>query len=209
MPKIEPFEQYTSRYNNWFIKHRSAYRAELRAIQAQLPECISSVEIGVGSGRFAAPLGIKLGIEPSRKMRERARKRGVEVIAGIAEALPFPHSSFELVLMVTVICFVDDIEQALNEAYRVLKPDGYLVIGFVDRDTPVGRVYEQKKEESVFYKIARFYTTEDVVQYLKKAHFKNFSFFQTIFHNLSEITDIEPVKQGYGTGSFVVVKAQK
>jgi SAM-dependent methyltransferase len=211
MPQIEPFEQYAARYEDWFVKHRFAYEAELRAVKAQLPESENSIsiEIGVGSGRFAAPLGIVLGVEPSAKMRAIAKRRGIEVIGAVGEALPFGNSTFEIALLVTTICFVDDLETAFNEAYRILKPDGCLVIGFIDRDSPVGRLYERHKEESVFYRVARFYTTEEVVSILEKTGFKGFSFSQTIFHDLTEINEVESVKAGYGEGSFVVVKAKK
>jgi hypothetical protein len=50
---------------------------------------------------------------------------------------------------------------------------------------------------------------EEVVSYLKKSGFQNFSFTQTIFHNLIEIEGIDPVKEGYGEGSFVVIRAVK
>ncbi len=211
MPKIEPFEKYASKYEDWFVKHRFAYESELRAIKAQLPESENSIsiEIGVGSGRFAAPLGIALGVEPSSKMRALARTRGIDVIGAVAEALPFGNSSFDLALMVTTICFVDDLRTAFKEVYRILKPDGCLVIGFIDRDSPVGRLYERHKEESVFYRVARFYTTEAVISILEKTGFKDFSFCQTIFHDLAEINEVESVKAGYGEGSFVVVKAKK
>ena len=63
--KIAPFEQYASRYESWFSKHRFAYKSELEAVRRQLPWGKNGIEIGVGSGRFAAPLGIKLGLEPS------------------------------------------------------------------------------------------------------------------------------------------------
>jgi hypothetical protein len=61
----------------------------------------------------------------------------------------------------------------------------------------------------MFYRIATFYTVDEVVSNLKKVGFKNFNFTQTIFHNLAEIRDIEPIKEGYGEGSFVVVRAIK
>ncbi|NLJ50149.1 MAG: hypothetical protein GX428_11290 [Candidatus Atribacteria bacterium] len=38
---------------------------------------------------------------------------------------------------------------------------------------------------------------------------KNFSFTQTIFHNLAKVRDIEPMLTGYGKGSFGVIKARK
>jgi ubiquinone/menaquinone biosynthesis C-methylase UbiE len=60
------------------------------------------VEIGVGTGRFASALGVPLGVEPSESMRRIARKRGIEVISGKAEALPFRDGCLDYVLMVTV-----------------------------------------------------------------------------------------------------------
>ena len=209
MARIEPFEKHPLRYEQWFDKHKFAYESELQAIRKLLPQGGNGLEIGVGSGRFAVPLGIKLGIEPSSKMMQIALRRGIEVIGGVAESLPFRNLQFDFALMVTTICFLDNVEVAFNEAYRILKPDGCLIIGFIDKDSPVGQLYQQHKYESVFYKIATFYSVDEVVSCLKKAKFKGFDFSQTIFHNLAEMEGIELVREGYGEGSFVVVRAVK
>jgi len=209
MPKVEPFEEYASQYEDWFERNKFVYESELAAIREQLPERGKGMEIGVGSGRFAAPLGIKLGIEPSHKMKEFAQSRGIKAIEGVAEKLPFHNSQFEFALMVTTVCFVDDIQTAFQEAYRILKPGGYLIIGFIDKESSIGKSYQQRKKKSVFYRIATFYTVDEVVSNLKKVGFKNFSFTQTIFHNLSKVKAIEPIKEGYSEGSFVVIKALK
>jgi hypothetical protein len=91
----------------------------------------------------------------------------------------------------------------------VLKPGGAFVIGFVDKNSPVGRTYEQYKNQSVFYKDATFYAADDLLVHLTKAGFSNFSFVQTVFGPLSVIRADEPVRPGYGEGSFVVIKAIK
>jgi len=209
MARIEPFEKHPLRYEQWFDKHKFAYESELQAIRKLLPQGGNGLEIGVGSGRFAVPLGIKLGIEPSSKMMQIALRKGIEVIGGVAESLPFRNLQFDFALMVTTICFLDNVEVAFNEAYRILKPDGCLIIGFIDKDSPVGQLYQQHKYESVFYKIATFYSVDEVVSCLKKAKFNGFDFSQTIFHNLAEMEGIELVREGYGEGSFVVVRAVK
>ncbi|WP_232473522.1 class I SAM-dependent methyltransferase [Thermococcus profundus] len=209
MPKIEPFEKHRDRYENWFERNRYAYLSELEAVKMLLPKEGKGAEIGVGTGRFAAPLGIKLGVEPSKAMAEIARTRGIKVIEGTAENLPFEDESLDYLLMVTTICFVDDPEKALREAHRVLRPGGALIIGFVDRNSPIGRFYEEHKNESTFYKEARFFSTEELLELLKKVGFRGFEIVQTLFHRLDEIKSVEPVKSGYGEGSFVVIKAVK
>jgi len=209
MFKIDPFEKHTSEYEAWFENNRFVYESELRAIKEQLPKKGEGIEVGVGSGRFAAPLGIRLGIDPSSKMREIARTRGVVAIDGVAEKLPFDDCRFNYVLMVTTICFLDDIEAAFKQALRVLKPGGHLIIGFIDKKSPVGISYEQRKSESLFYKTATFYSVDEVNSYLQKTGFINLKFTQTLFRLLSEIENLEPIKKGYGEGSFVVVKASK
>ena len=207
--KIEPFEKFALEYDAWFDDNRSVYESELRAVKEQVPRQGEGVEVGVGSGRFAAPLGIRLGIDPSQKMRELAQGRGIVAIDGVAERLPFADSRFDYVLMVTMICFLNDLDLSFKEAQRVLKPGGCLIVGFIDRDSPVGKLYQQHKNESDFYHIANFYTVREVISSLKYAGFRNLRFKQTIFQSLTRIKKIEPIKEGYGEGSFVVVKAIK
>ena len=209
MPRIEPFERYPYKYDQWFIRNEYAYKSELLAINKKLPRSKNGIEIGVGSGRFAAPLGIKLGVEPSSKMRMLSKNRKIDLIDSIAENLPFRSFIFDFVLLVTTICFIDDIEVAFKEIFKILKPEGILIIGFIDRNSEIGKLYEKHKQSNVFYSIADFYSVKEVISFLSKAKFQNFNFCQTIFHPLSVINKIERVKKGYGKGSFVVIKAQK
>jgi ubiquinone/menaquinone biosynthesis C-methylase UbiE len=209
MPKIEPFEKYSKKYEDWFRKNKFAYESELLAVKKLMPAKGEGIEIGVGSGRFAEPLGIKLGVEPSQEMRKIAEKSGIKVIDAVAEKLPFNDNQFAFVLMVTTICFLDDIKAAFGETYRVLKPDGFFIIGFVDKLGPLGKLYQLHKIKNVFYMIANFYSVDEVVSCLRKTGFENFTFVQTIFHNLTDIKEIEPVREGYGQGSFVAIRATK
>ena len=73
MPKINAFEKHASEYDEWFIKNDPIYFSELNSIRNFVPQNKYGLEIGVGSGRFAFPLDIKVGVEPSPKLAKLAR----------------------------------------------------------------------------------------------------------------------------------------
>ena len=208
MAKTKPFDTQVDRYEGWFEKNNLAYESQVEAVRSVLPQG-KGVEIGVGTGRFAEPLGIKLGVDPSESMREVARNKGIEVVPGVAEDLPFPDESQDFVLMVTVICFFDNVLEAFKEVHRVLKTGGSLVVAFIDRDTPTGKIYDANKHDSAFYQEATFYSAAEVKAMIEGAGFTSTSFIQTIFKDPREMTELEPVKEGSGEGVFGVVKAVK
>ena len=208
MARIEPFEAHTERYEAWFERHDAAYISELLALRPFVPLTGRGLEIGVGSGRFAAPLGVQVGIDPSRAMLDRARARGLEVLEGIAEDLPFVDDSFDHALVVTTLCFVASPEAMLAEARRVLRPGGVLVMGFIDRDSTLGRHYEKHREASVFYRDATFHSASEVERLVTGAGFSILSWAQTLSRSLEQTEHIEPVRPGRGQDAFVVVHAR-
>jgi ubiquinone/menaquinone biosynthesis C-methylase UbiE len=104
---------------------------------------------------------------------------------------------------------VDDIFKTFSEAYRVLKPGGQVIVGLVDKNSLVGKLYLKHQQESVFYRDAVFFGTEEVYKLLQNAGFKVVETWQTIYGRLNEVYDVQEVKPGYGEGSFVVICAQK
>ncbi|NOR47556.1 MAG: methyltransferase domain-containing protein [Methanosarcinaceae archaeon] len=206
---MEIFEKYAKEYDEWFDANRFAYESEIQALKKFVPENSKGLEVGVGTGRFAVPLGIRIGVEPAKAMTDIAQKRGIKVYEAKAEKLPFDDSSFDFVLIVVTICFVQDPIQALREAKRVLKPGGYIIIGMIDKESFLGKLYESKKKESKFYRHANFYSIRQVLDWLKNFEFEHIKTCQTIFKNPKKITAVEPVKEGHGEGGFVVITAQK
>ena len=205
MPKTKPFDEHYEDYEKWFKINKNVYLSELKAIQDFIPRHKKGMEVGIGSGLFALPLGIKDGVEPSKNMRVLAKNRGLNAIDGVAERLPYASNTYDFVLMVTTICFVDDVKISLFAIKRVLKQDGKFIVAFVDKDSTLGQCYLKNKEDSLFYKDANFYSTNTVLRLLNESGFKNPQIRQTVFGKLSDINEVQDFKDGHGEGSFVII----
>jgi len=101
------------------------------------------LDVGCGDAvmatRLAAAGAWATGLDASPGMIAAARRRaaaaGVELdlVQGDATRLPFCDASFDVVLSVAALCFVDDTRGAATEVVRVLKPGGRLVLGELGR----------------------------------------------------------------------------
>jgi ubiquinone/menaquinone biosynthesis C-methylase UbiE len=111
-----------------------AYLSEL-----QLPSAAIALDVGCGTGAVSRILaetpGVRevVGIDPSPIFVEKARELGrdhshLSFQTGDGRALPFADASFELVVFHTTLCHILDAEQALREAHRVLRADGWLAV---------------------------------------------------------------------------------
>ena len=101
------------------------------------------LDLGCGDGKLAvrlAALGARVdGLDSDAAMLRAAASRaaaaeiGVDFVVGQAEALPFTAGRFDIVVAVTVLCFVSDAEAVFREIARVLRPGGAVVIGELGR----------------------------------------------------------------------------
>lgn len=181
--------------------------SELEALKKVLPKVGRGLEIGVGTGRFASALRITMGIDPSYAMMELAIERGVNVRRGVGEDLPFFENTFDYAAIIITLCFVKDPVKVLKEAGRVLKKNGRITVGIIDKDSFLGEFYQRKK--SIFYKQANFFGVKELVNLLKAAEFSRFIYYQTVFHPPEKINLIEKPKKGFGKGGFVVISGEK
>ena len=173
MARISSFEKFPQAYEAWFDVHKLVYQDEVKTAKALVGNRTNGLEIGIGSGKFALPMGIEVGIEPSGQMRKIAQSKGLTVIDAVAEDLPFEAETFDYAAMITVVCFVDDLPKALEEAYRVIKSGGFVLIGLVDKDSELGKAYQAKKDKSKFYSQATFYSLYEMISLSREAGFTN------------------------------------
>mgnify|MGYP001113158854 CR=1 FL=1 len=176
------FEDNAQDYDAWFDtdKGRMLFQIELDCLRSLKEEGQSEnhsrnhdaawLEVGVGSGRFAQALGITHGVEPAAAMASLAQARGIKTCIGLGEQLPYADASFDGVLMVCTICFVQDLVKVLAQCHRVLKPGGQVVIGFVPLDSVWGQHHSARgKSGHTYYAGARFYRAAELIELAQAA----------------------------------------
>jgi ubiquinone/menaquinone biosynthesis C-methylase UbiE len=112
-------------------KGAANHRAELlEGLQGRV------IEVGAGNGanfaHYAATVREVLGVEPEPHLRASAERAAVDapvpvtVVGGTAEALPADDAAFDAAVVSLVLCTVPDVQRALGELQRVLRPGGDL-----------------------------------------------------------------------------------
>lgn len=109
----------------------------------------SVLEVGVGTGRVAIPLGERglevTGLDASRGMLARARSKGlVRLLRGSALHLPLGDGAFDAILFVHVLHVLDDPLAALREATRVGRVGAFAL---VHPQGDPGRVSSRREDE--------------------------------------------------------------
>jgi SAM-dependent methyltransferase len=206
MQQENPYEIYADQYESWFSENQYLFASEVAAIRTFMPSFKKGIEIGVGTGLFAQALGISEGVEPSKAMRLKAAAKGIQVFDASVENLPFKNAIYDFALMVTVDCFLKDLDQAYRELNRILKKNGSLIVAFLDNDSPLGIIYDQKKKENLFYASATFHTANQMNKILQHSGFHIVESCQTIFSLENKTQD---VRKGTGEGVFAVIHAIK
>ena len=125
--------------------------------------------LDVGCGLLSEPAYMKnqpniefIGIDPF----DDKIKREFKFVCGIGEYLPFEDETFDGVLFATTIDHMINPQLAINEAYRVLKDKGVLIIWYTERNKP-HLIYGNYDEHHQWG-----FTNEILIDFIQKAQFK-------------------------------------
>jgi len=207
---VNPFETNASVYDQWYDTFPQTFECEVQALRALLPPPGQWVEVGVGTGRFAEQLDIRLGVEPTVGMAALARSRGIDVVQGVAEALPLETASQDAIFFITTLCFVQHLQKAMAEAYRVLRPNGHCLVGLLPLDSELGCAIQDRAKDDPFFKTANLRTKRDVLNALQSAGLVLQDSSQTLFGDPASFESRVPTHDsGHDRGSFVAFRAVK
>ena len=212
-PAAQAFDDLADRYDAWYdsAHGRLLFDLELACLRPLVPPgpgpCL---EVGAGSARFAAALGLEVGLDPARAPLRLAAGRAVAVVQGAGERLPFGDGTFGAVVLVVTLCFADDPAALLGEARRVLVPSGCLVAGVVPLDSAWGRRYEaQGRAGHPFYRGARFLTLAEHRRMLADAGFTVTGARSTLIQAPSDDPVEEDAQDGVVPGAgFIALQAR-
>lgn len=121
----------TPGHDSYWTFHRDAFLELLPAPRGL------TLDIGCGEGRLPRDLRAQghevMGIDASPTLIEHARQAdpGGDYRAADAAALPVPDGSIDLVTAFMVLHDVDDLDAALREIARVMRPDATLAVAVV------------------------------------------------------------------------------
>jgi hypothetical protein len=87
VPKAAPFQRYNCRCDEWYDRHAIAYQSELLTVRAQLTWQGLGFAVGVGTGRFAGPLGVRIRIDSAREVLDYVARRTAIAVAAVANEL--------------------------------------------------------------------------------------------------------------------------
>jgi ubiquinone/menaquinone biosynthesis C-methylase UbiE len=183
MQGIDAFATIAPTYEAWFDSPLGAFvdRHEQEALARILPEgeAHAILEIGAGTGhitrwltRYAHQV---TAVEPSSAMRAEGQRRLADLISqGIihwddatAEKLPCPDNQFDSAVLFTTLEFVEQPATALQETRRVVRPEGWIVVGMLPALSAWAALYRHKADRGKLpWTAARFYTREDLEQWM-------------------------------------------
>ena len=135
-----------------------------RLIRPQRGEAI--LEVGSGTGYFLRDIALSgarcVGIEPSGPMLAVATLQtgpAIDYLRGVGESLPFDDNRFDALLYMTTLEFVQDVNAALLESARVVKPGGRLAFGVLNAAGPWAAA---RRLEGGFWNEARLFRAAEL-----------------------------------------------
>jgi len=218
------FDEWPEKYDRWFTTPIGAlvkkYEAELLLdlLKPEPGEII--LDAGCGTGVFTLDIlsfgthviGLDISMPMLLRAREKARGYRFQTVLGDMLSLPFPDDSFDKVVSVTALEFIEEAKGAIQELFRVTKKGGEIVVATLNSLSPWAsrRKAEAEKGHTLFAR-AIFRSPHEVLSLIALN-----GMLRTAIHFQKEDTpqiavqiEQEGQRKGLNTGAFVAARWQK
>lgn len=130
---------------------KAVFQVEIEYLLEHLAGCKDVLSVGCGPAVVESALGEQgfrvTGLDVSKEALDRAPDT-IRTVAASAEEMPFPASSFDAVIYVASLQFVEDYNEAIRQTARVLRPGGRLIVMLLN---PESGFFKEKLRDSGSY----------------------------------------------------------
>lgn len=227
------FDGYASIYDEWFMKNENLFMSELKLFIKVLGNTSNKrvLSVGCGSGLFESYIDntVVEGIEPSVDMGSIAEKRGVNIIKyGLIEDVELPDNAYDIIYFNGSSSYIENLMPVYKKSLAALKKGGKLILLDVPKESAFGFMYLLGKSIGTYnheffegtmpklpYPLALasagiWHSTEEKIDVLKCLGIEKFLFYQTLIRNpIYTNEEIEEVSEGYKSGGYVAIIAEK
>lgn len=222
--KSRLFDEWPEQYDRWFTTPIGAlvrkYEAELLLDLLRPEDGETILDAGGGTGVFtldilafgAHVIGLDISLPMLRRSREKARGGPLQIVLGDMLNLPFLEGSFDRVVSVTALEFIEDGQGAVRELFRVTKRGGSIVVATLNSLSPwaTRRTAGAQKKQTIFKK-AIFRSPEELRSLAPVE-----GVIRTAIHfqkeddpNIAPEIERAGQEKGLNTGAFVAVRWEK
>ena len=218
------FDEWPDAYDRWFTTPIGSlvkkYELELIMDLLKPKRSEAILDAGCGTGVFTFDIlesGSRVvGLDISLPMLNRAGKKlhglPFQRVLGDIAYLPFTESSFDKVVSVTALEFIEDAKGAVKELFRVTRRGGCIVVATLNNLSPwaLRRKAQAKERQTIFEKA--IFRSPDELRSLASVE----GVVKTAIHFQKEDDPEQAVgieregnRKNFGTGAFVVIRWEK
>jgi ubiquinone/menaquinone biosynthesis C-methylase UbiE len=164
--KSRLFDEWPEKYDEWFTTPIGAlvrkYEAELILDLLTPAQRETILDAGCGTGVFtidilalgANVIGLDISLPMLRRSKEKAGEYPLQIVLGDMLRLPFLDGSFDKVVSVTALEFIEDAKGSVQELFRVTKKGGSILVATLNSLSPWAsrRRAEAQRKQSIFTK---------------------------------------------------------
>jgi ubiquinone/menaquinone biosynthesis C-methylase UbiE len=201
------FDQVANTYELWYQDHvgKIVDKLECSLVFKHLAPSRGSLilDAGCGTGIYSRRLAKKgnyvVGIDASEEMLQIAKNKpthegpAIEYIKGDLHYLPFKDRIFDSVVCIAALEFCRDAQQVVHELGRVLKPQGQLVFGVLNKESAWMKEIMLSSKSSSIYSHARLFSPSALKDLLTQTRlFNSISLESSVFFSPSQYPSILP-----------------